>query len=137
MTKHLSTVPRHEPEVIKAKADQIYGGNAEKVSTTSLNDATLLGVKISSRYGKAHEIETMMAMIRALQPAHVEMVKSIFCDSKATDCYSVTLRFWNREAAMQIAAGLDAAVQGHNGIGVEFGPERFYLDPDWRDGEDD
>jgi hypothetical protein len=46
------------------------------------------GIEITSRYQKAHEYELMVKMVEEV-PKPLRYVKSIFCDSKATYCFSV------------------------------------------------
>ena len=149
-----SVIPRHEPEIVAAGAARHYGDD-EKVPTTSLEILTVRGVKITSRYQKADELELMRAAILALPPPFHILVKSIWCDSKAGCCYSVVLREWSPsrtglpDEAEIIGSCLERTLRsmrpfGHNGISIaadggkfcgEFGdPARsIYLNPNWGD----
>jgi hypothetical protein len=143
----LEIIPQHEPEVIAAGARK-YFGDDEKVATTSMDLLIVRGVKITSRYKKAHEFELMRAMILALRLEQCRAVQSIFCDSKAGSCFSVVLRPrpWNEGAARAIGRRLEEVAMtyggGHNGITVSaddgdasniFGSlhQLVHFDPDW------
>jgi hypothetical protein len=117
------TVPRHEPEVVAAEASKRWGSD-EKVSDTSINGAAFLGVTITSRYGKASEVELMRAMVLALPPDERALVKEIFCDSQFGDSFTITLRRpVRRRRARRIGGRVEAmcfAIQGgHNGVDVD------------------
>jgi hypothetical protein len=73
--------PRYEPEVVAAEARKHWRGDDEKAATTSKPSIEVDGVTITSRYGKAHEIERMGRMIEALAPRQRSAVASIFCNS--------------------------------------------------------
>ncbi len=145
----LEIIPQHEPEIIAAAARKHWCGDDEKVATTSIDLLIVHGVKITSRYGKAHEFEVMRAMILAM-PLQQGPVQSIFCDSKVGSCFSVVLRrdYWSDLMARVIANHFEKAtiefLGGHNGITVSaddanglFGCSRrsVHFDAQW-DGED-
>ncbi|HEX7759699.1 MAG TPA: hypothetical protein VF459_09365 [Caulobacteraceae bacterium] len=119
-------VPRHEPEVIAAEARRHWDGDPEKVATTALRSLRVAGVELSSRYDKAHEYETMAAMVEGLAPDLRPLIKSIFCDSKAAAAYSVALHACLDGQAVEIALQLEQVCLdrdgGHNGLYLE-GPE--------------
>ena len=140
-------VPRHEPEVIEAMAAKHYRGDDEKVATTSINHLIVCGVKITSRYQKAVELDLMRALILALPSPFCGMVESIWCDSKACCCYSVVLREWLSSRAFSSAAEiigscLETTLRsmrpfGHNGIDISDAKQfdrAIYLNPNWGDG---
>jgi hypothetical protein len=130
-------VPRREPELIQAEADRRWRGNTEKVATTSLDSITFRGVDISSRYQKAGELETMLAIVDSLPIPLCASIETIFCDSRATHAYSVVLKDWHKETARLVGERVDLAVGelngGHNGINVKSrsGDQWFFVDPDW------
>jgi len=141
----LEIIPQHEPEIIAAAARKHWRGDEEKVATTSIEVLIVHGVEITSRYQKAYEFELMRDMILAM-PRPCGALKSIFCDSKASRCFSVVLRYWDADLARAIGAHLEKAATayggGHNGISVSAdGGEKFgifgdphrsvYLDPYW------
>jgi hypothetical protein len=140
-------IPRHEPEIVEAIAAKQHYGDDEKVATTSLDHLIVRGVNITSRYQKADELDLMRALILALPPPFFGMVKSIWCDSKASCCYSVVLRerFSSPavfpSAAEIIGACLETTLKsmrpfGHNGIDISVAKhfERsIYLNPNWGD----
>jgi hypothetical protein len=85
-------VVRREPELVQREADRNYRGDTEKVATAGFNDINMRGVIVSSPYGKADELETMVKFVQRLTVGQVGQVATIWCDSKATCCYSVVLR---------------------------------------------
>lgn len=139
-------VPRHEPEVILAAANRYWRGDAEKVADTSIKVAVEKGVEITSRYQKANEVFVMTAMVDALSESLSTYVLTLFCDSKASHTYSVTIKSWNKDIALEIARRFESVAVamrgGHNGICVAvhsdksmFGDHdrRVDLDPEWGD----
>jgi hypothetical protein len=136
-----TTIPRREPELIEAEARQLYRGDTEKVATTSLQSVTARGIEITSRYNKVDEFELMVKMVNALPASLCKKIKSIWCDSKACQCFTVVLRAWNDNLAREVGVKLQAALlnmrSGHNGIAVEAGTldgPTIWIDPEW--GED-
>jgi hypothetical protein len=142
----MSVIPRHEPEIIEAVAARQHYGNDEKVATTSIDHLIVRGVNISSRYRKADKFELMRALILALPSPFFGMVESIWCDSKASCCYSVVLRKWVSartfsSAAEIIGSYLETTLRsmrpfGHNGIDISDAKQfdrSIYLNPNWGD----
>jgi len=129
------TIPRFEPEVIASKMRGKPSWHHEKVATTPLRNLRVQGVSLTSRYDKADELEEMTRMIQGL-PMHLTgMVKSIFCDSKATYCYEVDLVIWcTLDDADAIGRNLTAASVGHNGIQMKAGDRTFEVYPYWDEG---
>jgi hypothetical protein len=134
-------IPRHAPEVIEALARKHYYGDDEKVPTTTIRELMVAGVTITSRYQKAHELELMRALILGLPPRLAEAVKSIWCDSKATYCFSIMLHCWNQTTADVISTSIEKNLHsarpfGHNGIDISTDRkpnQSIYLDPNWND----
>jgi hypothetical protein len=131
-------VPLREPEIILAEAKLRYRGDTDKVATTTLPGLMVCGVDIISRYGKADELEAMRAMVLALPAQLRAEVAEVWCDSKASHCYTVTVRRWS--VAKAVAQRMDAAAAivrgGHNGIEVRLpaGSDlHISVDPDWRE----
>ena len=138
------TIPQHEPEVVEAKARRFV--DADKAATTSLESIVMHGVKLVSRYRKAHELELMRGFVLDLPAAVRGSVASIFCDSKATYFFTVVVRDWSDAEIVgrALAASALARNGGHNGITVcardrknldsIFGGQTLVdVDPDWRD----
>lgn len=129
-------IPRREPEVVKAEASRRYFGDDEKVPTTSLTELVVEGVYLGSRYGKAHELELMASVVRALPVEYVGLIHSIWCDSKACACYSVCLNGCTPEQSTMLEEQLDYWFchfsSGHNGISID-GPAGTgrYIDCHW------
>lgn len=127
----MTIIPKHEPEVIYARARRAPGGGDEKVATTSLKAVECAGVMLSSRYIKAHELERMAVMAKRV-PTHLRrFLSDIWCDSKATCTYTVHFRPGTNEmVANVILDALEAAADGHNGIYVQGSPADD-RDPYW------
>lgn len=140
------TIPRFEPEVVEAEARRRWRGDDEKVATTAVKELAVRGVRITSRYQKAYELELMGRIIDAMPPCVSAQIESVWCDSKACHCYSITLKPSAGHARVEETAAVAAALfsnlalelhGGHNGI-VVLGPGGEYpaladADPDWRD----
>jgi len=133
-------IPRYSPAILKQMAGP-RGGDLEKVPTTPIRELVINGVSIDSRYQKADELEIMCGMILSLPGTMPDGIKQIWCDSKANNCYTVSLRKWDQMTAEQCATLIhDYAMEhppyGHNGIEVQ-GPDNWkapthvWLDPDW------
>jgi hypothetical protein len=111
----------------------------EKVSETPFSSMKFRGVPIASRYSKFREYKTMMAMVAGVEPDHRHLIASIFCDSKATACYSVDLFQCEEPLAVAIIASMEAACfisdGGHNGIYVSGVDADFDLsvNPNWEE----
>jgi hypothetical protein len=93
---------------------------------------------ITSRYSKADELEAMRAMVLELPAQLLAEVTEVWCDSKATHCYTVTVRRWDvaKAVAQRMDAAAGAARGGHNGIEVRLvdsGDQHLTVDPDWRE----
>jgi hypothetical protein len=136
MGKKNPIVPRFEPEIVETQAKKRWLGDPEKVATTSVKAMEFHDVVLSSRYDKAHEYESMAAIIEELAPELRSLIDSIWCDSKANACYSVVLKPCTHRQAMLIATALDAACLakngGHNGIYIqEAAGGGLDIDPNW------
>ncbi len=91
------------------------------------------GVKIESRWNVLAELDKMRRIIDVMPELMARRLESIWCDSNAGSCYTVTVRpgLWVPELRWAISnAVLDAG--GHNGIVVEAdGGNGCHIDPDW------
>jgi hypothetical protein len=115
----MASITRYEPEVIAVIAERHYRGNREQVPTTALKMVMSYGVMLSSRYQKAEELELMSTMVEFLPPGSRSQIAAIWCVSRPTRTFVVTLRNGSVEAAAaDIGAGLEAASGGHNGIAI-------------------
>jgi hypothetical protein len=135
-------IPRREPELIEADARRHWHGDFEKVATAAIKSVTVCGVKITSRYNKAHELELMANILLAMAASVSGKISSLSCDSK-NDTYTVVLRDWDADVANNVGAKLEIALlntrdddfpfRGHNGIWVEApgGDPHIILDPNW------
>jgi len=106
----------------------------EKVPTTAVREPVYKGVRLSSRAGKAAELETMANMVDAVAPDLRGRIESLWCDSYAQYCYTATLRDCSAEEAGSIACQLEIGTEfGHNGIYVlaSDGSHLMEVDPYW------
>jgi hypothetical protein len=114
-------IPRHEPEVIAATARKRYGGDTWKVPDVGFRSMVLGGIRLTSRYGKAHEYQVMSAMVEVLPPFVRPRVSAIFCDSKlGSNCFDISAS-WDLSGARCIGvacawAALDLQRPPSNGF---------------------
>jgi hypothetical protein len=128
--------PEFEPEVIAAAARR-RGGDIDRVATTAVGDVDVRGVRLSSRYGKAHELNWMAEVVEALPERWRAHVVSIFCDSLAR-AYAVKVTGCRRQEMDRLAEMLSrlfvAHAGGHNGVSLNDGLHTgAFLNPRWRD----
>jgi hypothetical protein len=114
--------------------------DTEKIPDGPYSKKIFSGIEVSSRYGKSTELRNMTAALARLPLHLMRQVKSIWCDSKAYQCFSVYLDSENLDGCVEIGRLLDEAFMdvcgGHNGItfyaGTEiFENEIFDIDPNW------
>lgn len=134
MQRHVT--PRFEPEVVIVAARKSPRGDDEKVPTTSLKGTNINGVYLSSRYGKAHELDAMANLVDGVGPELHCFIDTIWCDSQALCCYSVTLNPCTRAQAKEIANQIhEACIKhngGYNGIDIQGAAGgNLYFDPSW------
>jgi hypothetical protein len=109
-------VTRFEPEVVQAIARHLRQGNLDQTETTPMKAVVSHGVTLGSRYQKAEELEAMDVMVEGVDPRLRGAMAAIWCDSKATRTYLVTLKGRFGEVARLIAAQLGEASGVYNGI---------------------
>lgn len=116
------------------------GRDHEKTATAVCDTAhvTILGVSISSRYGKHHELDEMADMVAALPPRLRRAIDHIWCNSKQGAQYNVAMRDGKDVEAItaQIGAFMEEAAfrrsGGHNGIWIG---GTTVIGPEWVDDE--
>lgn len=128
-------VPEVDPEVVRKIADENYGGDTEKVATTTVADAMFMGIHLSSRYNKSHEYNDMAEIIEGLQPGFRERIEAIWCDSKAF-VFLITLKPCSLADAKEFSYALSDTFErigrGHNGVEISGASGgRISLDPAW------
>jgi hypothetical protein len=128
--------PEFEPEVIAAVARR-RGGDIGRAQTTAVGEVEVLGVQLSSRFGKAHELNWMAEVVHALPERWRPYVISIFCDSLAR-AYSVKVARCRRQDMDRLAEMLSRLfvthAGGHNGVSLNDGLHTgAFLNPRWRD----
>ncbi|MFT3940256.1 hypothetical protein [Rhodopseudomonas sp.] len=113
-------------------------GDLEKTSITSLK---AFGVSLSSRFGKAEEYQLMTQMLNEVPALLRRSIEEIYCDSKASLCFTVYLQSDDEEEGQitteHLAAACVKTKGGHNGI-ASYGPDFvFVLAPEWSVCEDE
>jgi hypothetical protein len=105
----------------------------DKQATTPAEWIIYRGVKVTSRYRLAHEMKLMRDVIDHTSARAPGVVTEIFCDSKATSCFSAEV---NDDASVErVAALISEALlrcnRGHNDIYVSGPTHLASVDPDW------
>jgi hypothetical protein len=97
------------------------------------DEMTFNGVVLQSRYSVAHEFETMKSVVDAMDDYVRLAVRSIWCDSKASAVYSVTI--WEGASGNglydDIRSAFRTGAEGFNGIWVFHGDKEVVFDPEW------
>jgi hypothetical protein len=121
--------PEFEPEVIAAAARRL-GGDLDRVPTTALGEVKVRGVRLTSRFRKAHELHAMAHVVDALPDGWLPFVKSIYCDGKLA-VYTVKVvpcrRVDMRTLADLISDLFVRHAGGHNGVHLSHGPHSGVL----------
>lgn len=92
------------------------------------------GVQIESRWAVMAELDTLRRIVDAMPELMARRLETIWCDSNAGACYTVTVRpgLWVPDLRWAIADAVMEAGGGHNGIMVEAdGGNGCHIDPDW------
>ncbi|MBK1634848.1 hypothetical protein [Rhodovulum adriaticum] len=92
------------------------------------------GVQIESRWAVMDELDTMRRIIDAMPELMARRLETIWCDSNAGACYTVTVRvdLWVPNLRSAISEAVMEAGGGHNGIMIEAdGANGCHFDPDW------
>lgn len=114
----------------------VFSGDPEKMRTSPFDSVTVDGIEITSRYTKADEFDLMARVVSMLRSDDRRKIASMWCDSKATHTYSVTMRRGHDfpEFTALIGRALSAlfvqVAGGHNGIVVG---AHTVIDPDWNE----
>jgi len=102
-----------------------FGGDYDKVSSSSVGSVNWLGVTVRSRYADAGEMELMLDMLAALTDGQRSSVAEIFCDSKRGNDFTVQLSVWEPISARMIGDTLGRVAcersHGHSGIMLRHG----------------
>jgi hypothetical protein len=119
------------------------GVDPEKLPDTPVRMVIVRGVTITSRYRKQREFAVMSQVVAALPPWAVRVMQAMWCDSKASCCYSVAIDpdCDRPEITRSLARLLDqrfvALDGGHNGIDVGTslfgGDTSAWADPNWQE----
>jgi hypothetical protein len=111
-------MPRDAYEV--AQETQRRGGDDEKIQTAQESQMEVNGIRIASRDGKLHEMQ-FMADIAVGVPLLTRMVDTLWCDSRATHTWTISVDRPEdvEDAALLLEHWAIAAFGGHNGIWIE------------------
>ncbi len=76
------------------------------------------GVQLVSRQNLASEIGDMKRIVDALTPEKARRIEEVWCDSKATATYSISIRdgLWESDMQWAINSAIYEACGGHNGV---------------------
>ncbi|QFT97600.1 hypothetical protein FIU85_09820 [Roseovarius sp. THAF8] len=92
------------------------------------------GVQIESRWAVMAELDTMRRVIDAMPELMARRLETIWCDSNAGACYTVTVRpsLYVPDLRGAIFDAVLVAGGGHNGIMIEADCGKgCHIDPDW------
>ena len=121
-------IPTFEPEVIEAAARKRFHGDDERVATTSIKEVMVDGVKIGSRYGKAHELALVATVLSEMPQEECVKVRRVWCDSKHHTYRLVTA---SKTALQHFANGMIRHNAGYNEIYTS--DINLYCGPWWPD----
>jgi hypothetical protein len=111
----------------------------EKLSDRPCHWMMVRGVRIDSRYGKQREFTLMEEMVEAVPPELVDEIKQVWCNSKQTFQFTVTLKRPNETLANFLRRAFEEFLLehngGHNGVWLEAddGSDLCVVDPQWRE----
>lgn len=92
------------------------------------------GVQIESRWAVIAELDTMRRIIDAMPELMARRLETIWCDSNAGACYTVTVRpsLYIPDLRWAIGEAVMEAGGGHNGIMIEMDDGNgCHIDPSW------
>jgi hypothetical protein len=111
----------------------------EKVPDAPRGTILYAGVLLTSRHGKKHDLEAMMAAldwIADYDPDSLAAIGEIFCDTNAGDAYSAKCKTDSKKAIEYLTDIIGCAFyqtnDGYNSIDVESNNGRTWRDSDWR-----
>lgn len=117
-------IPVFEKEVMAAEARR-FGGDYDKVSSTTRGAVEWFGVTVRSRDADADEMELMLDMLAALTDEQLGQIREIYCDSKRGNDFVVLLSQWDPKAARAMGETLERVTlessHGHSGIVLRHG----------------
>jgi len=121
--------PQFEPEVLAAAARRSRGGG-ERIATTAVGEIVVRGVRLTSLWRKAHELNAMARVVRALPEHWLAVVESMACDSRlcAYEINTTPCRVQDMRCLAELCSDL-LVVQagGHNGVSLSSGPHAAVL----------
>jgi len=121
--------PQFEPEVLAAAARKAEGGG-ERIATTSVCRIVVRGVRLTSVWRKAHELNAMARVVEALPDHWLMLVRSMACDSRlcAYEVNSAPCRMQDMRCLAELFSDLLVAhAGGHNGLTLNSGPHAAVL----------
>jgi hypothetical protein len=125
----LLRAPQFEPEVLAAAARKAKGGG-ERIATTAFCEIVVRGVRLTSAWRKAHELNAMARVVVALPDHLLVLVHSMACDSRlcAYEINTALCRVQDMRCLAELVSDLlvDHA-GGHNGVTLSSGPHAAVL----------
>lgn len=121
--------PQFEPEVLAAAARTTRGGG-ERVATTAIGEIIVRGVRLTSTWRKAHELNAMARVVEALPDHWLMLVRSMVCDSRlcAYEINTKPCRVQDMRCLAELFSDLLVAhAGGHNGVNLSSGPHSAVL----------
>ncbi|PTW47809.1 hypothetical protein [Rhodovulum kholense] len=122
------------PEAAKLIQRQYDIDRADAVPKAPVSCFRYRGVQIESRRAVMAELDTMRRIIDAMPELMARRLETIWCDSNAGACYTVTIQpgLFVPDLRWAIADAVIEAGGGHNGIMIEAdGGNGCNIDPNW------
>jgi hypothetical protein len=130
--------PQFEPEVLAA-ATRSAKGAGERIATTAIGEIIVRGVRLTSGWRKAHELNAMAKVVEALPDHWLMLVRSMACDSRLAvfEINTKPCRVQDMRCLAELFSELIVAYAGgHNGVNLSSGPHAAVLvDGRWGEAE--
>lgn len=121
--------PQFEPEVLASAAFKADGGG-DRIATTAVCEIIVRGVRLTSAWRKAHELNAMARIVEALPDHWLMLVRSMACDSRlsAYEVNTAPCRVQDMRCLAELFSDLIVAnAGGHNGVNLSSGPHAAVL----------
>ena len=124
------------PELAEALQRQNEIDWAEAGQKAPVSGFTYKGVRLESRWAVLRELDVMKRIVDAMPELMSRRLETIWCDSKASSTYTVTVKdkLWVPDLKWAISDAVVNAAGGHNGVYVDGdAPAGMDVDPYWPD----
>jgi hypothetical protein len=121
--------PQFEPEVLAAAA-RGPTGSGERFPTTAIGALVVRGVRLTSAWRKAHELNAMARVVEALPDHWLMLVRTMACDSRLCvyEVNTAACRVQDMRCLAELFSELIVAhAGGHNGVNLSSGPHSAVL----------